>query len=390
MFSRLSQFSENSFFLFGPRGTGKSTLLRERFQEEECLWLDLLEFSTEDRFLRHPDELYTIVKSLPSSTSYVIIDEIQKVPRLLDEVHRLIEETDKKFILTGSSARKLKHGGANLLAGRAFVYHLHALSCFEINEKFNLEEALQWGTLPRIFALEKEEDKKAFLRSYADTYLKEEIWNEQVIRKLAPFRRFLEVAAQCNGKVINYANISRDVGVDEKTIKEYFCILEDTMIGFFLTPFHHSFRKRLVEKPKFYFFDPGVVRSLSRRLSIPLTTQTAAYGEAFEHFILLEFMRLGSYFQVDYRFSFMRTAGDVEIDLVVERPGKPLLCVEIKSSSLINEKDISSFYKITKDIENCEAIVLSQDRFMKKFGHVSCYPWKQGIETCFPEIQPFQ
>lgn len=229
--------------------------------------------------------------------------------------------------------------------------------------------------------------KSAFLRAYADTYLKEEIWNEQVIRKLNPFRRFLEVAAQSNGKIISYANIARDVGVDDKTIKEYFVILEDTMIGFFLEPFHHSFRKRLVEKPKFYFFDPGVVRSLSRQLSVPLTPKTAAYGEVFEHFILLEFLRLGSYFQPDYRFSFIRTAGDVEVDLVIERPGKQLLCIEIKSSDTINESDISSFKKITKDIENCEAIVLSQDRFMKKFDHVTCYPWKQGLAECFPEVK---
>ncbi len=201
----------------------------------------------------------------------MLLDEIQKVPKLLDEVHRLIEEkTDKIFILTGSSARKLKHGGANLLAGRAFVYHLFTLSCFELKEKFDLEKALHWGTLPKIFSLDGDSEKSEFLRSYADTYLKEEIWNEQVVRKLQPFRRFLEVAAQCNGKIINYANIARDVGVDDKTIKEYFCILEDTMIGFFLEPFRNSFRKRLVEKPKFYFFDTGIVRSLSRRLSVPL------------------------------------------------------------------------------------------------------------------------
>lgn len=387
MFSRLRQFSlHHSFFLFGPRGTGKSTLLKERFNRDRCLWLDLLNSEVEDRFFRHPSELYAIVMALPKEIKYIIIDEIQKIPKLLDEVHRLIEETDKIFILTGSSARKLKHGGANLLAGRAFVYHLYSLSCFELKEQFNLENALHWGTLPKIFHLQENFDKEAFLRSYVDTYLKEEIWNEQVIRKLPPFRRFLEVAGQCNGKIINYANIARDVGVDDKTIKEYFCILEDTMIGFFLEPFHHSFRKRLVEKPKFYFFDTGVVRSLSRRLSVPLTPKTAAYGEAFEHFILLEFIRLGSYFQPDYRFFFLLTAGDVEVDLVVERPGKPLLCIEIKSSDAIYEENISSFSRLTKDIPDCEAFVLSQDRFMKKFNHVTCYPWQQGLLECFPKL----
>lgn len=388
MFSRLRHFSHrHSFFLFGPRGTGKSTLLKKRFDPAGCLWLDLLDSKMEDQFSRNPSELFAIVKALPNEISHIIIDEIQKVPRLLDEVHRLIEETDKIFILTGSSARKLKHGGANLLAGRAFVHHLFPLSCFELKDRFNLDHALHWGTLPKIFKLLDDAEKELYLRSYADTYLKEEIWNEQIIRKLPPFRRFLEVAAQANGKIINYANIARDVGVDDKTIKEYFLVLEDTMIGFFLEPFHNSFRKRLVEKPKFYFFDPGIVRSLSRRLSVPLTPKTAAYGEAFEHFILLEFQRLGSYFQPEYRFSFIRTSSDVEIDLVVERPGKPLLCIEIKSSDTIHERDISSFSRLTREIPDCEAIVLSQDRFMKKFGHVICYPWKQGIEECFPEIR---
>ena len=387
MFPRLRRFSnKRSFFLFGPRGTGKSTLLKHLFSQNECFWLDLLDSSIEDRFFRNPNELYAIVKALPDEIKYVIVDEIQKVPKLLDEVHRLIEETGKIFILTGSSARRLKRDGANLLAGRAFVYHLHSFSCFELNDQFDLEEALHWGTLPRIFNLDDETEKNEFLRSYADTYLKEEIWNEQIVRKLQPFRRFLEVAAQCNGTIINYANIARDVGVDDKTIKEYFSILEDTMIGFFLEPFHNSFRKRLVGKPKFYFFDPGVVRSLSRRLSVPLIPKTAAYGEAFEHFILLEFIRLGSYFQADYRFSFIRTVSDVEVDLIVERPNKPLLCIEIKSTEVLDEISIRAFIKITREIPNCEAIVLSQDRFMKTFDHVNCYPWKQGIEKYFPEI----
>lgn len=388
MLSRFRTFSHrHSFFLFGPRGTGKSTLLKQKFNPKECLWLDLLNSEIEDRFFRNPADLYAIVKALPQEIKYVVIDEIQKIPQLLDEVHRLIEESDKIFILTGSSARKLKRGGANLLAGRAFVYHLYPFSCFELQKQFNLEDALQWGTLPKIFGLTEQVEKNEFLRSYAETYLKEEIWSEHIVRKLPPFRRFLEVAAQCNGTIINYANIARDVGVDDKTIKEYFLILEDTMIGFFLEPFHHSFRKRLVEKPKFYFFDPGVVRSLSRRLSVPLVPKTAAYGEAFEHFILLEFIRLSSYFQPDYRFSFIRTVSDVEVDLVVERPGRPLLCIEIKSSDRIHPMDVSSFIKITKDIPNSEAMILCQDPFVKKFDHVTCYPWQQGIEVCFPDLK---
>lgn len=388
MFFRLRDFSKNrSFFLFGPRGAGKSTLLKQKLNPNECLWLDLLDSAVEDRFLRNPSDLYAIVKALPQEIPYVVIDEIQKAPKLLDEVHRLIEGTDKIFLLTGSSARKLKRGGANLLAGRAFVYHLHTLSCFELGDQFDLQNALHWGTLPKIFSLPTPSEKNEFLRAYADTYLKEEIWDEHIVRKLPPFRRFLEVAAQSNGNIINYTNIAKDVGVDDKTIKEYFLILEDTMIGFFLEPYHNSFRKRLIEKPKFYFFDPGVVRSLSRRLAVPLIAKTSAYGAAFEHFIILEWIRLASYFQPDYRFSFIRTAADVEIDLVVERPGKPLLCMEIKSSDRVSDTDIRSFMKISRDIPDCEAIVLSQDHFMKRFDHVTCYPWKQGLELYFPELK---
>lgn len=388
MFKRFRELSQqHSLFLFGPRGTGKSTLLAEQFTPQSTHWIDLLDSHVFEQFSRSPSELYAMVKALPKEITHVIIDEIQKVPQLLDEVHRLIEEKTKVFILTGSSARQLKRGGANLLAGRAFVYHLFALSCFEIQDAFNLEKALHFGTLPKIFSLELDEDKEAFLRAYAETYLKEEIWDEHLIRKLHPFRRFLEVAAQSNGKIINCANIAKDVGVDDKTVKEYFSILEDTLIGFFLEPYRHSFRKRLSEKPKFYFFDTGVARCLSRRLSVPLIPKTFAYGEAFEHFIILEFMRLVSYFQPDYRLCYLRTAGGVEIDLVVERPGEPLLCIEIKSSDTLDERDIGSFKRLTQDIPDCEAIVLSQHRFVKQYEHVTCFPWQLGLQEYFPELK---
>lgn len=378
MFERFRKLShKHSFFLFGPRGAGKSTLLHERFNPDHAIWFDLLNQKIYEKFNENPSQLYEIVQSLPEQITHIIIDEIQKIPKMLDEVHRLIESTNKIFILTGSSARKLKRGGANLLAGRAFVYHLFPLSSFELKDAFNLHKALQWGTLPKIFTYDDNEDKDEYLRAYAATYLNEEIWGEQLVRNLHPFRKFLEVAAQSNGKIINYANISKDVGVDEKTIKEYFIILEDTLIGFFLDSYHDSFRKRLVMKPKFYFFDPGIVRALSRRLSIPITPKTTAFGDAFEHFIILEIVRLSSYFQPDYRFSFIMTEAGVEVDLVVERPGNALLCIEIKSNDNINRDDISSFINLTKDIPNSEAIVLSQDSFSKKFDHVTCHPWQE-------------
>jgi len=388
MFSRFRKFSHtHSLFLFGPRGTGKTTLLARRFEKEHTAWFDLLDSQVESQFARDPSDLYAIVKALPAEVTHVIIDEIQKVPKLLDEVHRLIEEKKKHFVLTGSSARKLKRGGANLLAGRAFVYHLYSLSCFELKEVFNLDKALKWGTLPTIYELQTDEDREAFLRAYVETYLKEEILDEQVVRKLLPFRKFLEVAAQCNGKIINFSNIAKDVGVDDKTVKEYFHVLEDTLIGFFLESHHNSFRKRLSAKPKFYFFDTGVARALSRQLSIPLIPKTPTYGDAFEHFLILEFIRLASYFQPDYRFSYVRTSSDVEIDLVVERPGQKLLCIEIKSRTEIDEKAIGPFKRLTKDIPDCEAVVLSQHRFVKQYDHVHCYPWQKGLEIYFPEIK---
>lgn len=384
MLPRLLKLPQNqSFFLFGARNTGKSTLLRQTFTEDRCFWIDLLDPSEEDRFSRTPQELTALVLALPETTTHVIIDEIQKIPKLLDVIHSLIEKTDKKFVLTGSSARKLKYGGANLLAGRAFVYHLFPFSFLELGIDFNQEAALRWGLLPSIPFFQTENEKLQFLQAYALTYLKEEIWAEQLIKNLDPFRRFLEVAAQTNGKIINFANVSRDVGVDDKTVKEYFTILEDTLIGFFLESYQHSFRKRLSLKPKFYLFDTGVTRALARQLTLPLKPQTSLYGETFEHMVILECQKLKYYFQPEFRFSYLQTKDDVEVDLVVERPGQPLLFIEIKSNESINEKDLSKFANLVKDFPDCEAICFSNDKQAKKIGIVSIYPWREGIKKYF-------
>jgi predicted AAA+ superfamily ATPase len=320
---------EKNIFVFGARNTGKSTLVRHEFPTTKTLFLDLLNLDLEDRLSRNPQELQAIVLALPEVITHVVIDEIQKIPKLLNVVHYLIENTNKKFILTGSSARKLKYGGANLLAGRAFIYSLYPLTFVELGDNFDLQSVLQWGSLPQIYSFTNDEEKNLFLQAYSLTYLKEEIWGEHFIRKLDPFRKFIEVAAQCNGKIINYSNIARDVGVDAKTVMEYFSILEDTLIGFHLEAFQHSFRKRLSQKPKFYFFDLGIVRALTHNLNIPLKPQTSAYGEAFEHFIILECIRLASYNNKEFRFSYLNTKDNVEIDLVVERPGQSYLFIEI-------------------------------------------------------------
>jgi predicted AAA+ superfamily ATPase len=204
-----------------------------------------------------------------------------------------------------------------------------------------------------------------------------------IYRKITPFRKFLEVAAQCNGQIINYANISRDVGVDDKTIKQYFSILEDTMIGFFLEPFQHSFRKRLSLKPKFYYFDTGVSNVLARTLSVPLIPSTSAYGNAFEHFIILEIINLASYYYSDFRFSYLRTKDDAEIDIVVERPGEKILFIEIKSSKNVSAEKLSSFSRLIKDFGEYEAICLSQDIRPKKLDNILVLPWSDGIKRFF-------
>ena len=226
--------------------------------------------------------------ALPASVEWILIDEVQRAPRLLDVVHRLIESTGKRFVLTGSSARKLRRGASNLLAGRAFVYNLYPLTVPELQDAFVLEDALHWGTLPRIYSLAGREEKNAYLRAYALTYLKEEIVAEQIIRRLDPFREFLEVAAQSNGTIINYANIARDVGADPKTVVSYFSVLEDTLVGFHLPAYHRSIRKQQRANPKFYYVDIGVKRSLERTLEVPLRTGTYEFGKAFAHFVITQ------------------------------------------------------------------------------------------------------
>lgn len=382
---RLLSLSHNhSFFLFGPRGTGKSALLEALYKFDRNLYINLLDPMEEARFTRNPNELIQLVESMASTQKYVIIDEVQKIPSLLDIVHLLIENKKSKkiFILTGSSARKLKLGGANLLAGRAFVYHLYPFSFIELAEQFSLQSALAWGMLPGHFSL-PEKDKMKFLQAYAQTYLKEEVWSEQLVRKLGPFRRFLEVAAQANGKVINYLNISRDVGADDKTIKNYFTVLEDTLIGFILEPFRHSFRKRLRLSSKFYFVDTGIARALGRTLSVKPARSTSYYGELFEQFIVTECIKLASYFKPEYRFSWLLTESGLEVDLIVERPGEKILFIEIKSSTSVRQNDLNYFKKIADEFGKCEAICLSCDPREKKIDSITVYPWAAGIKKYF-------
>lgn len=384
MFNRLLDLpKKHRLFLFGARNTGKSTLLEQMFSSKETKFFDLLDQDLEAILINRPNELYDMVKALPDNIKYVVIDEIQKVPSLLNVVHRLMKDKKKIFLMSGSSARKLKQEGVNLLAGRAFVYNLYPFCHLELKEQFDLDSALSWGTLPEIFMCETEQEKKEFLMAYSHTYLKEEIALEQLVRNLNPFRKFLEVAAQSNGKIINYSNISRDVNVDDKTVRNYFTILEDTLLGFVLEPYEKSLRKRVNKKPKFYFFDTGITRALSRQLSIKLEPGTSVYGDYFETFIINEFVRLISYFRKDYKISHLQTSSGQEIDLIIERPNDKLLLIEIKSAKEVDKRLLSKFIKISSEFDQAECLCLSNDKYAKKYDHVLALPWQEGLKHIF-------
>ena len=362
---RLAQLSpSNSFFILGPRGSGKSTLIKQGYSKN-CLYIDLLDPKIEDDYRINPRLLAQELKGNPQ-LKRVVIDEVQKLPRILNLVHKLIEERKIQFILSGSSARKLKRGGSNLLAGRAFVFYLYPLTSVELGNNFDLNKALSWGLLPQQSHFNNDEEKKEYLKAYALTYLKEEIQLEQVVRKLNPFRKFLEVAAQMNGKVINHSKIGRDIGVDTTTVQNYYSILEDTLVGFYLRPYHQSVRKSQRLSPKFYLFDTGVCRALKGTLDIPLLPQTYDFGEAFEHFIILEIMKLAEYKRKSWKYSYLLTKDGAEIDLIIDRPGQNTLCMEIKSSDKVMERDLKNLSRFGEDIPGSILYCLSRDPPKKK------------------------
>ena len=383
MIDRLAKLSRSSsFFILGPRGSGKSTLIKQRYLKKNSLYIDLLDPKVEDKYRIHPHILKQQIEAAPN-LKWVVIDEVQKLPKLLNVVHQLIESTKVKFILSGSSARKLKRGGANLLAGRAFVFHLYPFTSFELNKQFKLKPFLQWGALPTLLGFKRDHDKKEYLKSYALTYLKEEIQMEQVVRKLDPFRKFLEIAAQMNGKIINYSKIACDIGVDTTTVQNYYTILEDTLVGFYLRSYHTSIRKSQKLSPKFYLFDTGICRALKRTLSVPLLPQTYDFGEAFEHFIILEFIKLAEYFRKDWEFYYLSTKDGAEIDLIVDRPNQKTLCIEIKSSSFITKNDVRHLNRIGKDMLNSKLYCFSRDPQKKKIQNIHCRKWQEGLKEVF-------
>lgn len=383
MYKRLlNPLLSKSFFVFGGRSTGKSTLLHGLFADKKTLWIDLLDDRTFREYSDRPELLNERIDG-GKEVEWVVIDEVQKIPALLDTIHQIIFKKKQKFALTGSSARKLKRGGANLLAGRALVYHLYPLTFVEMGDDFDLFETLQYGSLPEILNATSKDERQETLRAYANTYLREEILIEQLVRNVAPFRRFLEVAAHCNGQIINYAKIGRDCGVDGTAIERYFQILEDTHVGFMLQPFHQSIRKRQAQKPKFYFFDLGVRRFLEGLITFPVVEGNFQFGKIFEHFIILEIMRLAEYYKKDFRLSFLMTKENAEIDLIVERPGQKTLAIEIKSSKLVDDVEISKLQRLGGDLKNSDSVIISRETTPRRVGSVSIKPWREGILSIF-------
>lgn len=376
MFHRLlTPSNASSFFLFGARGTGKSTFLHKQFKMKNPWFLDLLDPEIEDLYAKAPKRLEFELESLKKKPDWIVIDEVQKVPRLLDMVHKLIEQKNYKFILTGSSSRKLKRGGANLLAGRAFINHFFPLTSIELEGKFDLIEYLHWGGLPKIQSLQKKEDKKSYLTSYVLTYLNEEIKSEQIIRKLDPFRSFLEIAGQVSGKIINHKKIAQEIGVDTKTVQSYFQILEDTLLGFYLPAFHESVRKSQKLSPKFYLFDTGVKKALEGSLEQKPVEKTSVFGDLFESMVILEIHRLNSYFKKNYKLSYFATKNNVEIDLVLTKNRKNIL-IEIKSSDKIDETEVHSLAITAKSFPNVtETYYVSRHSKKLKMGNVTCIHW---------------
>ena len=374
----------NSFFLFGPRGSGKTTLIQEQFPNDHALYLDLLDVDLMDQLLLDPGRFRQIIDSPEHVDKLVIVDEVQKFPKLLDVVHSQIQKRKRQFILTGSSSRKLKQQGTNLLAGRAWVYNLYPLSSIELGSAFDLKRALERGGLPDSYLASSDSDVREYLKAYVATYLEKEIRQEQWVRKLDPFRRFLSIAAQMNGKIVNKSAIAREAGVDDSTVANYFEILEETLLGFSLPAFHRSVRKAQKLAPKFYFIDTGIKRALDRTLSVELLPQTFAWGDAFEHWVITEFVKNISYQRLDWTLSYARTKDDVEIDLIVDRPGMADLFVEIKSKDRVTASDVRALETLGKDLSpEAEKWLLSRDELEQTFGSTRALHWQKALTILF-------
>lgn len=381
MFHRQLNLSiSQSFFLFGARGVGKTHLLEQTFHDSKPLFINLLDPDVFDELSTYPERLQSKLDPVKGKVDWVVIDEVQKVPQLLDVVHKNISKEIFKFALTGSSARKLRRGSANMLAGRAFLFTLFPLTYQELSDHFNLHEVLNYGSLPGLINLKSTEDRLRFLKAYSQTYIKEEIVAEQIVRNLPPFRKFIEVAATSNTDIVSYSNIAKDILSDPKTVSSYYDILEDTLIGFKLSSYHNSIRKRQRSAPKFYFFDAGVARTLASRVDNPLSEKTFEYGQAFEALVVNEINRLLTYSEKQFQLSYLRVDDNLEIDLIIERAGMPTYLVEIKSTTRVDERSVRTLEHFGPDFPKSTRLLLSRDPETKMFGKTTALEWRKGIE----------
>ena len=387
MIQRMVKCSKiKSFFLFGGRAVGKSVYLQnqwsKKFKKDEIFWVDLLEPEMERELSLRPSRLIEQIDALKKIPKFIVIDEIQKIPKLLDVVHQLIQSRNLKFALTGSSVRKLKYGSANLLAGRAFLYKLFPLTFLELKNEFDLDQVLQFGSLPEIFNLKSRKDKIRYLNTYVHTYLKEEIISEQLIRNIEPFRHFLEVAGQCNGTILNHSKIAREAGIDYKNSQRYFEILEDTLLGFHIPFFSMSIRKQQSKASKFYLFDLGVARALAGLLNVKIQPSIYSFGNCFEHLVITEIHRLNEYLEAHYKLSYFHSKNGLEIDLILQK-GQENILIEIKSKNKVIPDDLRHLRVIKKDIPKAKCFVLSLDEVNRKKDGISILHWQTGIKRIF-------
>ena len=353
-----------SIFLWGARQTGKSTLLKALFPKS--LYFDLLLSDVFERLQRNPSLLReTIIGTDPSGP--VIIDEIQRIPTLLNEVHWLITNKNVQFILSGSSSRKILRSGANLLGGRALRYELYPLVYKEIPD-FDLIRALNHGLLPRHY-LSKNPEK--LISAYIGSYLRDEIMAEAKIRNIVSFSRFLEATAFSNGEIVNYTNIASECGVSAPTVKEYFQILEDTLTGRFLPSYQKKPKRRVILAPKFYYFDIGMTNYLLKRKSIEPGNEI--FGKAFEHFIYHEIYSHSNYSGLNYQVSYWRTASQIEIDFVL---GDHQVAIEVKATQLANPRHLKGLKSFAEEYKVEKLILVSNDPLPRQIGNILIMPWK--------------
>ncbi len=362
-----SLLKNKSFFLFGPRGTGKSFLIREELADHAIV-LNLLRSELFLRLSQAPWELEAIIEAALSekTDSIIVIDEVQKLPLLLDEVHRLIEEKKWRFLLTGSSARKLKYGHANLLAGRAWTAHLFPLSFCEIPD-FDLNHYLRYGGLPAIYPSDMPDEE---LIAYTHTYLYEEIQAEGLVRNLPQFSRFLQVAALDNGHLLNFAKISNDTGIAASTIRNYYSILEDTLIGFMLEPWGHSKKRKAIATAKFYLFDCGVTHTLAGTQT--LEQNSDLYGRSFEHWIALELRCYLHYRRSKDIMGFWRSQYQHEVDFTIGSH----TAIETKSTKKITPNALKGIMALKEEDIFKQYFVVSQDPIETKKDSIQCLHWK--------------